>query len=100
VFVTLLQMRNAEINQDQDESRGSNLPTTAPDRDREPPVPPSAADSRPVNANGRRLSRAEERHLREWAGTLVCGLAAQKLKSPFNHKFVGIAPFLVFAEPC
>jgi hypothetical protein len=76
--VTLLQMRNFDQHQDQDEIRASDPPGPAPNRDRDQPASSSATDSRPANSNGRRLSRAEERHLREWAGTLVSGPVIQK----------------------
>ena len=69
----MLQMRSVEHTQDHDEGRGVDAPAPGPDGDIDRPTPSATVDVRPVNANGRRLSRAEERHLREWAGTLVRG---------------------------
>jgi hypothetical protein len=69
----MLQMRNVEHNQDQDDGRGVDAPAPGAEGDRDRPAPSSTTDSRPAMANGRRLSRAEERHLREWAGALVRG---------------------------
>ncbi len=67
----LLQMRNNDEHQDRDENGGSEAPPAGPDRERDQAVSATSAGSKPVHSNGRRLSRAEERHLREWAGTLV-----------------------------
>jgi hypothetical protein len=75
-------MRNADQHQDRDESGVTDAqPGPGPDHERDQPVSSSAADSKPLHGNGRRLSRAEERHLREWAGTLVSGLVMSQTSS-------------------
>jgi hypothetical protein len=67
-------MRNIDQHQDREESSWLDASqATAPDRERDQPVSSTTADSKVAHANVRRLSRAEERHLREWAGTLVSG---------------------------
>jgi hypothetical protein len=73
IFVTPSQMRNSDHFQDQDEPHHDHDESRALREEHQPASSlPSTADVRPpVNATSRRLSRAEERHLREWAGTLV-----------------------------
>jgi hypothetical protein len=82
-------MRNADQHQDRDEGGVTDPPPgPGPDHERDQPVSSSAADSKPLHGNGRRLSRAEERHLREWAGNLVSGLVMSQTSSYY------------FAAPC
>ncbi len=66
-------MRNSDHFQDQDEPHHDHDESRTLREEHQPaPSLSSTADVRPpVSATSRRLSRAEERHLREWAGTLV-----------------------------